>query len=227
MKNRLLLKKVKEFKKYLGEFILFEKSGVEEVHALRVKSRELLSLVSKSEQFFAELKKIIKLSNKIRDMDVFLESYLGSLPKKYILKLDIKNIENSIKKKREKKLQELCRYLKSMVVPQSVEFETAIQNYRLKDKKMSTLNQKALHHYRIYIKKRLYNEKNLTPQNMERVNTLDKIKDLLGNINDNYNGLKRLHSLHVKSKLFKKIQKFTDKENLRIFKKFKKKESDV
>jgi len=227
MKNELLSKKLEEFKKYIDSFIIKQKSSVEGIHTLRVNSRELLSLVSADDPFSTELKKAIKQSNKIRDMDVFIQTYLGSLPKKYILKLDIKTIKKSIKKKREKKIKELHFYLKSLVIPQSVEFEQKVHNKSLKIIKIATLNQEELHKYRIYIKKRLYNEKNSTPLDENRVKILTKIKDLLGEINDNYNGLKRLSRFDVKHKLFKKIQKFTERESLKIFKEFKKIEDEV
>lgn len=221
MQNKLLSKKLEEFKKYIGRFILKRRSSVKSIHSLRVNSRELLSLVSADDSFSTELKKVIKQSNKIRDMDVFMQTYLGSLPKKYILKLDIKTIKKSIKKKRKKKIKKLRLYLKSLVIPNSAESERNVHNKSLKSIKIETLNQEELHKYRIYIKKRLYNEKNSTPLDEKRVEILTKIKDLLGEINDNYNGLKRLKRFVVKHKLFKEIQDFTNIENLKIFKEFK------
>ncbi|MEK6658534.1 MAG: CHAD domain-containing protein [Campylobacterota bacterium] len=221
MKNELLSKKLEEFKIYITRFIVKQKSSVKSIHSLRVNGRELLSLVSADDSFSTELKKVIKQSNKIRDMDVFIQAYLGSLPKKYILKLDIKTIKKSIKKKRKKKIKKLRLYLKSLVIPHSAEFERNVRNKSLKSRKIETLNQEELHKYRIYIKKRLYNEKNSTPFDEKRVEVLTKIKDLLGEINDNYNGLKRLKRFAVKHKLFKEIQDFTNLENLRIFKEFK------
>lgn len=227
MQNESISNKPQEFKKYIESFIAKQKSSVKDVHKLRVNSRELLSLLNTGEPFAAELKKVIKQSNKIRDMDVFLQEYLGILPKKYLSKLDIKTLMNSIKTKREKKIGELRFYLKSLLIPQSAEFEQKGHIFSVKKRRLEALEQKQLHKYRIYIKKRLYNEKNSAFLDEKRVENLTKVKDLLGDINDNYNALKRLSRLDVKPKLFKKIQKFTERKNLKIFKEFKKIEDKI
>lgn len=221
MNDKLLLIKLKKFRKYIEEFVLHGKSGVEEVHELRVNSRELHSLVSKKEPFYAKLKKVIKLSNKIRDIDVFVEEYLRFLAKKEITALDITGIKKSVNKKREKSINGLYSYLKSLSIPDSVKFESAVNISMIENKTLAKLNQKELHKYRIYIKKRLYLEKNSSAKDKKRIKTLTKIKDLLGTINDYYNGLKRLSSYRIKHKLYKEIKALTREENLKLFNKLK------
>lgn len=227
MNDKLLLIKLKKFRKYIEEFALHSKRGIEEVHELRVNSRELHSLLSKKEPFYAKLKKVIKLSNKIRDMDVFLEEYLNFLAKKEITALDIKGIKKSLNKKREKSINRLHLYLKFLSIPDSVKSESVVNTTVLKNKTFTKLNQKELHKYRIYIKKRLYLEKNSSAKDKKRIKTLTKIKDLLGTINDYYNGLKRLGSYRIKHKLYKEIKDVTKEENLKLLSKLKRIKIDM
>lgn len=214
MQNQLLSKKLKEFRKFVKTFVMHRKSGEEEVHMLRIKSRELYSLISKDEPFYVKLKKVIKLSNKIRDMDVFVHEYLTFLAKKKITVLDTKSIKKSLNKKREKKINQLYHYLKFLTIPDEVKFVHVAKTPLLEYKTILTLNQSQLHKYRIYIKKRLYIEKNSTPMNEKKVKALSKIKDLLGTINDNYNGLKRLGGYKIKPKKYREIGDITQKRKI-------------
>ncbi len=217
MINQLQENKLKDFKEQVKSFLQKQKNGVEDIHKLRVKSRELFSLLDNGEPFYDELKgvlkKIIKKTNQVRDLDVFLEEYLTQLPKKYTTKLDIQNIDYDIQKERDKDIKILHKYLEHLDAEDALEFDYKKSEFRLEDKKQ-------LHKYRIYIKKSLYNEKNNHVRDEEKIELLTKIKDALGTINDNYNALERLSSLGVDGKLFKKIQKDTDEKNLRLFKDF-------
>jgi len=222
MQNKLLAKKLKEFKKYVEKFLMHKKHNVEDIHTLRVNSRELCSIISVDDPFYSRVKRVIKLSNKIRDMDVFLEVYLDSLPKKYRLQLDLNDIKESVKKKRKKKTAKLHTYVQSIVIPESALSHELIHKPSSNiSQKTPYLKQTELHKYRIYIKKQLYNEKISTPVNMKKIKALTKIKNLLGTINDNYNGLKSLGNFSIKPKLYDKVQDYTEKENLKIYIKFK------
>lgn len=222
MKNELLIKKLDEYQAFVKHFLEYKKQSVDDIHTLRVNSREMSSLISTDSPFYTQLKKLIKASNTVRDMDVFLIQYLKSLPKKLRAQLDMKRIKESVKKKRRNKIDKLHTYLISFTIPKDSVFTEIIQipaSVIYKD--LPSLKQIELHTYRIYIKKRLYYEKNSIPKDEQKVKTLTKIKDLLGSINDNYNGLKRLRHYDVKPKLYDKIKAFTDKKNLRLYIEFK------
>lgn len=218
MENELLVKKLKAYKKYVKDFVSHTKQSVDDIHTLRVHSRELSSLIRMDDPFYPKLKKLIKASNTIRDIDVFLETYLASLPKNLKTRLDIKSIKRSVKKKREKQTEKIHTFLRSLSIPKSVLLQEADEApFSDNDTKLPALEQTKLHKYRISIKKRLYNEKNRIPKDKQRIRTLTQIKDLLGSINDNYNGLKRLAAYQIKPKLHDRIHAFTDKENLRLY----------
>jgi CHAD domain-containing protein len=222
MKNELLTKKLNAYLEYVKGFVGHQRHSVDDIHTLRVNSRELSSLIRTDHSFYTQLKKLIKASNTLRDMDVFIDIYLKALPKKLKIKLDIKSIKKSVKKKRRKRIDKLHTYLKSLAIPKSVIFNKVDKNQSLDmNKDLPALEQTALHKYRIYIKKRLYNEKNHIPRDEQKVKMLTKIKDLLGNINDNYNGLKQLSRYNIKPELYDKIQAFTEKENIRLYIAFK------
>ncbi len=215
------LKKLKEFKKYVNNFLKHQKESIEDIHKLRVMSRELFSLVGVDEPFSKSVKKVIKTSNKIRDIDVFSETYLKSLPKKYLNELDTKSLIKSVHKRRKKEIDNLHTYLKTLVIPESVEFHHENQEIDVMNGEELKLEKEELHKYRIYIKKTLFMEKNSSAKDEKKIKTLSKIKDILGTINDNYNGVKELSSFDIKPKLLTKIEKFTQKQNLKLFKQFK------
>jgi CHAD domain-containing protein len=222
MKNKLLTKKLNTYLEYVKDFVAHQRDGVNDIHTLRVNSRELSSLISTDDFFYTQLKKLIKASNALRDMDVFVDIYLKSLPKRIRIKLDIKSIKKSVRKRRRKRTDKLHAYLKSLAIPNNVIFNEIEKNRSLDmSKDLPSLEQTELHKYRITIKKQLYNEKNHMPPDEHKIKILTKIKDLLGSINDNYNGLKQLGRYHIRPKLYNKIKDFTEDENLRLYIEFK------
>ena len=54
-----------------------------------------------------------------------------------------------------------------------------------------------------------------------KIKTLKKIKDILGTIHDNNNAIERLNSFDIEVKLFRKIELFTKKKNLKLLKSLK------
>lgn len=64
------------------------------IHDLRTKSREIISLISKKSALYKRIKKIIKLSNKIRDLDVFKYDFLESLSSTLQKKFQCKNAKS-------------------------------------------------------------------------------------------------------------------------------------
>ena len=156
MKNLTLTQKFKKFKKYVKEFFLNHKSGIEDVHKLRVSSRELFSLMSHDEAFSKKIKKVIKLSNKVRDLDVFFEVYLQSLPKKFIDELEIHSIVESTDKIRQKGIDKLHLYLKYLEIPDKIEFNYEDIEFDIAKIDALEFNQEELNKYRIYINKKLF-----------------------------------------------------------------------
>jgi len=222
MDNQILLKKFHEFTEYIENFMKYYKSGIEDIHKLRVSAREIFSLISINNLFYSRLKKIIKLSNKIRDTDVFHELYLSSLPKKYTTKLDLKKIKNSTDISRGKSIAKLHSYLKSLLIPKTIKFKYEKPKFKLGTKnQLISLNNAELHKYRIFIKKELYKENNSFPLNEIKIKTLKRIKDILGTIHDNNNAIERLNSFDIEVKLFRQIESFTKKKNLKLLKSLK------
>lgn len=214
--------KLKEFKKYLKDFAEYQKSGVEDIHRLRVLTREIFSLLHVEDTIYKRVKKVIKISNKIRDLDVFLENYLESLPKRYKTKLDMKSIVDSTNASRESEVEKLHAYLKSLIITQSTRYADLEEKIDFANSSELSLNQMELHKYRIYIKKVLFREQNSSTPNEKKIKLLKKIKDILGSINDNANGFTRLSEYNIEANLLSKIEEFTHKQNLKLFKEFKK-----
>lgn len=217
------LDKLKEFSQYVEKFVKQNEEGVEEIHKLRVMSRELYSLLGVEEPFNKSVKKVIKISNKIRDIDVFFEVYFNALPKKYRTQLDAGDVIQSTNKSRKKEIKKLHTYLQNLVLPKSAEFHDEGEEIGVVMSGEGLKLEKAeSHKYRIYIKKILFREKNSSVRDEQKIKILSKIKDTLGTINDNFNGVQRLNTLDIKTKLLKKIENFTQKQNLKLFKRFQK-----
>ena len=221
MNNHNCLKKLKEFKKYVKSFVNSRKSGHKDIHNLRILSRELYSLLSDADPFYERVKKVIKISNKIRDTDVFFKLFLPSLPKKYRNKLEIESIKKYTNKSRKKKIEKLHKYLKSLVIPKSVLFASENSELNFVSGEELKLDKTQLHKYRIYIKKVLAKEKNSFPINETKIKILTKIKDILGSIHDNYNGIERLSICSVNPILLSEIENFIQEENVKLYNQFK------
>jgi CHAD domain-containing protein len=213
-------KKLKEFKKSVKDFIKYQKHSVSDIHDLRTACRELISLLGSKEALYQKLKKVIKASNVIRDIDVFFEVYMELFPKKYLKKLDMQSIIKRTKKSRKKKLEKLHKYLQSLEIPSEILLQERAEKSVMPPQEEVKMEQEALHKYRIYIKQLLYSEKNTLAPNKKRINALGKIKDCLGSINDNYNGYERLKDFEIKPALLQRIANFTEAENVKLFKKF-------
>jgi CHAD domain-containing protein len=221
MHDQNLLKKLKEFKKYVKSFINSRKSGHKDIHTLRILSRELHSLLSNTDPFYERVKKVIKISNKIRDTDVFFKLFLPSLPKRYRNNLEIESIKKYTNKSRKKKIDKLHKYLKSLVIPKNVLFASANSELNFVSSEELKLDKIQLHKYRIYIKKVLAKEKNSFPINETKIKILIKIKDILGSIHDNYNGIEMLSICSVNPVLLSEIENFIQEENVKLYNQFK------
>lgn len=218
MENKQVDKKLQEFKKVVKHFRKKSLQSAEDIHTLRIKCRELFSLLSKDDTLAKSVKKIISLSNEIRDIDVFFSDYLATLPKKQRKKAQEEIASKAKDDGREKEIKKLHKYLKNLEIPKSVEQKKEEEiSQNLVTMRLPKLHKKKLHKYRIYIKKKLYIEKNSAVKDENKIKILIDVKDILGAINDNYNGLKRLESYDIKESLYKKIKKFTQKENRKLY----------
>lgn len=222
MDNTILAKKLKEFKKFIENFIKNSLQSADDIHALRIKCRELFSLLDRDDTLARSIKKVISLSNGIRDIDVFFNDYLESLPKKQRKKVQEDIASKAKDGGRKKEIKKLHKYLKNLEIPKSAEQkvdEETAQN--LVTMKLPKFDKKKLHKYRIYIKKRLYVEKNSSLRDEKKIKILTDIKDILGAINDNYNGLGRLKNYGVRASLYEKIERYTQEENAKLYEKIK------
>ncbi|MGE0738451.1 hypothetical protein [Sulfurimonas sp.] len=218
----LIALKLKEFKKLIRHFTKKFLQSEGDIHKLRIKCRELFSLLDKEDVFAKSVKKIISLSNEIRDIDVFFSDYLDSLPKKERKKVLDEISEKEKEDVRKKEIKKLHKYLKKLEIPKNAEQkeeETTAQELLFME--FPQLDKKKLHKYRIYIKKSLYKEKNSIPKDEKKIKSLTELKDALGTINDNFNGLERLKSYDIKEQLYEKIERYTQEENAKLYEKIK------
>lgn len=222
MENRLIAQKLQEFKKLIRHFTKKSLQSEGDIHKLRIKCRELFSLLNKEDAFARSVKKVISLSNEIRDIDVFFSDYLDSLPTKERKKVQEEIASKTKDDAREKEIKKLHKYLKKLEIPKNAEQkaeETTPQELLFME--FPELDKKKLHKYRIYIKKQLYREKNSVLKDEMKIKSLTEIKDALGTINDNFNGLERLKSYDIKEQLYEKIERYTQEENAKLYEKIK------
>jgi CHAD domain-containing protein len=216
--------KLKKYKKKIDNYIKSNKADQEEIHALRVATREMYSLLDSDMPLSKEMKKIIKLSNVIRDIDVFVDVYLKFLPREYTSMVDLKEVLALCNKHRKKEVVILHKYLKTFVLPKHLDYQAQELKSKLNETKKEALrfDKKDLHRYRIRVKKALFQEKNMQEKNKDKIKLLTKMKDILGEINDKMNGVQRLKDYDTEPAILERIENFTQKYNKILFDRFKK-----
>lgn len=223
MDDKLINKKVEKLNRYYKKISKKNLTSIEQIHKLRTKTRELISLVSRKTPFYKKLKKIIKLSNEIRDIDVFNSVFLDSLPKKYKKLIDLKDIEKQTQSQRETDIKKLFKFLKKFDFSAYIIEKKSDPDYAVGlEKPPLIFAQKELHKYRIYIKTKLYILQNNSPSEKEKIEQYTLIKDHLGNINDNFNAQTRLEFFDIHKKDLKLIKKYIYKQNMNYFKSIEK-----
>lgn len=227
------MKKVKKVKKIIKKIIADEKDDVESIHKLRSLGRELLSIMREDVYLYPELKRVMKLTAEIRDIDVFFEHYIARLPKKIFEQLPLEELEVSQNKIRVKKSLKLHAYLKKLNLPKYIKLdESDAKTLKPLLLEVPPFQEKELHAYRHFVKKRLYQEMHAFRVNEKRFSVLEDVKKLLGEINDNFNGLRRVELFGLDEKLFEEIKEFTNEANMKLYEslenricRYKKKES--
>jgi CHAD domain-containing protein len=213
--NKSLYKHLKQLAKIVKRILVEHDESEKSIHALRMQTREILSLIGKTHPAYDPLKKIIKLSNTIRDIDVFFDFFIPSLPKKLKKQL-LTYTKKNITCKRKKQFEKLYLYLILLEIPKDIQIIISQKNLDITKVELN-FKKESLHKFRIYIKNLLYTHKNNSKENKQIIQTLSHVKDLLGNINDNFNAIKRLKQTDMPSKLFKKIDFFSTLENERYY----------
>lgn len=215
MSTQKIKDKIKALRDKVELFISQSDGDIESVHKIRTSSREILSLLNEQKLHSNDLKQILKLSNKIRDIDVLITQYLTKIPKEK--KINIVLIKDILKEERKKELIVFFDYLKDFST-QNISF---LQKEKKSNKKMEleylSHKKKELHKYRIFIKNQLYLAKNAEKKDKEKIALLTQIKDLLGFINDNHNAIKMVKDMPLDSKEIKALKRFTKEQNLSYF----------
>ena len=218
MTNEKIEKKIEKLRLKIEEFILNDDGHIEDIHKIRTSSREVLSLLNEQKLHCVDIKKVLKLSNKIRDIDVLLTEYLIRIPKDYHEKINILFIKEILHEERAKELMVFLDYLKEFAI-ENIEFLQKFQGGdKGNEKPPLSPDKKELHKYRIFIKNQLYIAKNSDPINRRKVLHLTKVKDILGEINDNYNAIKIIKSISKDKKCLKELKKYTKEQNLENYK---------
>lgn len=219
MASEKIAKKIKNLKKRIETFIAQSDGDIKDIHKIRTSSREILSLLNEQKLHCIDLKQILKLSNKIRDIDVLLTEYLLKIPKEK--KINIVLIKEILNQERKKELIVFLDYLKDFST-QSISF---LEKKQKKNKKLELpslhYKKKELHKYRIFIKNQLYLAKNSDKKDKYKIELLSQIKDILGFINDNYNAIKMIKNLPIDKIELKELKKYTKEQNLVYFNQLK------
>lgn len=220
MEKKLLDKKLQKLAKYYRDVTSKKSVDIESIHKIRIKTRELLSCISKENRFYSKLKKVIKLTNEIRDIDVFQNEFLKKLPTELKQHIDFDLITIHLSKVRALDYEKLQQYLYKLDIPQTLSPRDAVENkpYDLIQRvELKSFSQKELHRYRIYIKKELYFYKAFYPDKKGQIKVLTKIKDNLGVINDNNNAKKRIITFISSNE--KELLSYIEKKNEKYLKK--------
>ncbi|MEA2029404.1 MAG: CHAD domain-containing protein [Campylobacterota bacterium] len=198
MNEEIIKRKLENINEMVSKMVLLNLDKIDEkrIHRLRIAARELLSLIQHDTPLYQKIKKLIKKSNKIRDIDVFLSYFLAIIEDKHIKRSTIEYIKNSMNSKRMKRIKKFYKSIEKLslqtdnikIVDHSQEQIDTMHQPSINIDTLS-LDQKSLHKFRIDMKKLLYIYRNHYPHKIKKIKKLKRIKDRLGFINDNYNGL--------------------------------------
>lgn len=224
MDDHFIEKKIDKLDTIVKRLLQKEFVGYDDIHSLRTLSREILSLISKESELYNTIKKIIKLSNHIRDLDVFKYDFLESLQQHYKNSIDLKLLHEEISIQRDADLATLVLYLGELILNSSQHAHTSQNNTTHHHIKKPPLKfgRKNLHKYRIYVKTKLYIFKNRYPYEKAAIRRYMFLKDSLGDINDNFNALSIIESFDLDEQSYKLIKEYVISENQRLFKLIKK-----
>lgn len=212
MINETAAARLKDLKSASAAFVRDRQHSAEDIHRLRTAAREILSLLSAGQQTAPGLKKLIKVSNSIRDIDVLNSGYLPHLPEAVQKKIRASLLRETLQRRRKKELKKLTAYLQPFSVS-DIRLTKSKKQAPAAAPAVPDFNIKRLHQYRIYIKQQLYIARNTEPDNQQKIRRLSRIKDLLGDIHDNHNALKMIRRLLPGRKYFTLLQAYNRKEN--------------
>ena len=180
----------KLIKKYL------ETKNPDTLHKMRVLARKTLSKLAIENKTDLYLKKLMKLSSKIRDSDVMLEKCKHKKIKNYLLKI------------KRKKLKRFLKFLKdyhSEIVEIKKNKISLKKCKKICKKNFLKLNNKKLHKIRIEIKKCRYSLK---------MNELKLLQTMLGEVHDLENCIKLMKKFHFNIQQIEKLKlKYIKKAN--------------
>ena len=169
--------------------IYLKTKNPETLHDIRVQARATLANLAQQNKTDLYLKKLLKISSKVRDIDVLKKICNSKKIIKYLTKVQKKEMKN------------LITYLnnyKSKIVYQKTKKISHKKCKKICKKNFLNKNDKQLHKIRIQIKKCRYALK------LEKLKTLQTI---LGDIHDLYNCIKIKKEFHLSYKKEKKLKK--------------------
>ena len=219
MDNLNISTKLKSLQRYCRKLSGKNLFTTEDIHTLRTRTREVLSLLQKGTDLSKVLKKIIKLSNEIRDIDVFYSVFFEFLPKKYKKSIDKKTLKDKLSLLREQQSQELRIYLQESNFSELSILYSTSKNSEIPMQQSCplTLSQQELHKYRIYIKTKFYYLKNSIEADKEKFKIYSQIKNYLGKINDNFNAKDRITPFVQDKEQLQALHLYIDTENNNYF----------
>ncbi|BCN92444.1 hypothetical protein THMIRHAM_02290 [Thiomicrorhabdus immobilis] len=183
------------------------------LHDMRVAARKSIVVMSPEDSMTLSLKKLIQSSNKIRDLDVFLNEILPKLPKKWHAELD--NIRQPLILKRLEMNQDFRIVLKEEWLNDLSQIENFSSDKRslqydsnrhqmthkeiekslkkaLKELKSIELEDKHLHKIRLVIKRLHYQLERFYPDEKQLLKLTKLIQTELGEFHDFYQAVKLL-----------------------------------
>jgi len=179
---------MKQFEKFLDLVDRYKKHNhnSEVLHDLRVGCRRLSSLIDRSTDLAYALKKLRKLSNEIRDIDVFKEEFYQNLKNSQQGKLKRSGFLKDLNDKKRAKEIDFLYFLNGIdwVELPYVKSENKKSVHEAYPITVPSKKRKSIHDFRIRVKKLRYVLELSEQENDKQIDYLEKMQEVSGKIHD-------------------------------------------
>jgi len=180
---------MKQFDSFLELLNIYkiDNDDIEVLHKLRVSSRKLSSILKRKSELSKNLRTLRKLSNEMRDLDVFEDEFFKSLKSTHQKKLLKLGLENFIKIRKNILKVDFLLFLQSISwieLPLVISKKKIVLDNEVNYLEAPSQESDDIHKFRINVKKLRYRLEHSESENDRLIQLLKKMQEFSGKIHD-------------------------------------------